>query len=115
MNQILGARIRSLREAKGFTQEQVADQMHCTRQRFARMEKGLVDITYASINSIGQILGISANDITSSVNNIAQTQPMYRTNGGNQEDGLKYISTMIDTFYAHRKLYYNVRETDDHE
>ncbi len=49
MNAIIGARIRSLRESKGFTQEQMADKMNCSRQKYARLEKGLIDISYASL------------------------------------------------------------------
>ena len=113
MNSILGARIRSLRESKGFTQEQIAENMGCTRQKYARIEKGLIDISYASLNSIAQTLGISVEEITSSVNNAYKEQPVFRANGDlAQEDKFQYISTMIDTFYAHRKLYNSVRQVD---
>lgn len=116
MNTILGARIRNLRESKGFTQEQIAEQMHCTRQKYARMEKGLIDISYANINKVAQILGIAVNDITSSVNNLSQPQLMYRDNENlSQEDKFGFINNMLDTFYAHRKLYNNVRQIEDHE
>ncbi|NLY55017.1 MAG: helix-turn-helix domain-containing protein, partial [Firmicutes bacterium] len=40
MNAILGARIRSLRLAKGLTQEEIAEQLNCSRQKYARIEKG---------------------------------------------------------------------------
>ena len=59
MNTILGGRIKVLREAKGFTQEQVAEKMNCTRQKYARIEKGLIDISYASITTIADILEVT--------------------------------------------------------
>ncbi len=113
MNAILGARIRNLRESKGLTQEQVAEKMHCTRQRYARIEKGLTDISYASINNIAQVLGIKVEEITSSVNNVSSDQLMFRANSNSiQEDKFEFITNMIDTFYAHRKLYNSVRQVD---
>ena len=64
MNAILGARIRNLRESKGLTQEQIAEKMNCTRQKYARLEKGLIDISYASLTTVAQVLGIKIEDIT---------------------------------------------------
>jgi transcriptional regulator with XRE-family HTH domain len=116
MNVLLGARIRSLRDSKGLTQEQVADKMNCTRQKYARIEKGLIDISYASLSSIAQILGVSVDEITSAVNDVHKEQPVFRTNGANvPEDKFEYISNMIDTFYAHRKLYNSIRQVDLNE
>ena len=65
MNTILGARIKSLRQSKGLTQEQIAGKMDCTRQKYARLEKGLIDISYASISTIAQVLGVRIEEITS--------------------------------------------------
>jgi transcriptional regulator with XRE-family HTH domain len=116
MNAILGARIRSLRESRGVTQEQIAQKMNCTRQKYARIEKGLIDISYASLTTIAQILEIKIEEITSSVDNISLEQPMFRgDNGATQEDKFEYISKMVDTFYAHRKLYNSVRQADVNE
>jgi len=116
MNIVLGARIRTLRESKGLTQEQIADKMNCTRQKYARIEKGLTDISYASLNTIAQVLGIKVDEITSSVNNAYLEQPMFRSNGDLlHEDKFEYINNMIDTFYAHRKLYNSVKQVDTDE
>lgn len=116
MNAILGARIRKLRESKGFTQEQIAGQLRCTRQKYARMEKGLIDISYASINKIAQTLDIAVNDITSAISSLPLTQPMYRANGtSSQDDQFGLINNMINTFYTHRKLYESVRQNEDHD
>lgn len=116
MNAILGARIRTLREYKGFTQEQVAGKLNCTRQKYARIEKGLIDISYAIITSVAGILGVKAEEITSAVNNIEEKEPMYRKNEEvTKEDGFDFINEMINTFYAHRKLYNSVRQVDVNE
>lgn len=111
MNTILGGRIRVLRESKGFTQEQVAEKMNCTRQKYARIEKGLIDISYASINTIANILGIKTEEITSAVNNIKE-EPMFRKGDANSGDKFEYINEMINIFYAHRTLYNSVRQVE---
>lgn len=113
MNAILGARIRNLRESKGLTQEQVSEKMNCTRQKYARIEKGLIDISYASITSISDILGVKVDEITSAVNNVDEKEPMFRLNNGTIcEDEFEFINEMINTFYAHRSLYNSVRQVD---
>lgn len=113
MNDILGARIRSLRESEGFTQEQIAEKMNCSRQKYARLEKGLIDISYASLLTIAQVLGIKVENITSAVNNISQEQPVFRANNNSfDEEKFEFINKMLDTFYAHRKLYHSVRQVD---
>lgn len=115
MNTILGARIRSLRESKGLTQEQIAEKMNCTRQKYARLEKGLIDISYASLTTIAQVLGIKIEEITSAVNDL-QEQPMFRGDrSALREEKFVFINNMIDTFYAHRKLYNSVRQAEVNE
>ena len=37
---MIGEKIRSLRERKGFTQKEVADHLHLSRSAYARMERG---------------------------------------------------------------------------
>lgn len=116
MNEILGARIRNLRESKGLTQEQVADKMNCTRQKYARIEKGMLDVSYANLTTIAEVLMIKIEDITSSVNKDFQLEPMFRDNDGFvQTDKFEYINNMIDTFFAHRKLYNSLRQVDTNE
>ncbi|MEA4846515.1 MAG: helix-turn-helix transcriptional regulator [Clostridiaceae bacterium] len=116
MNAALGARIKSLRESRGLTQEQIADKMNCTRQKYARLEKGLIDISYGSISTIAQVLGVKIEEITSVVNRIDKIEPMFRVNDDSiREDKFEFISNMLDTFYAHRKLYNSVRQVDANE
>lgn len=116
MNTILGGRIRNLRESKGMTQEQVAEKMACTRQKYARLEKGLIDISYSSLNIIAKILGVRIDDITSAVANIPNDQPIFRGESEQtKDDKFLFLNTMISTFYAHRRLYNSVRLVDTDE
>lgn len=116
MNTTLGARIKSLRELKGLTQEQIADMMKCSRQKYARLEKGLIDISYSNISAIAAILGINIEDITSAINTPCQAEPMFRVSGSiNEMDKFEFIDNMLDTFYAHRKLYNSIKKVDADE
>lgn len=116
MNAILGARIKSLRESKGLTQEQIAEKMDCTRQKYARLEKGLLDISYFNISIIAKVLGVKIEEITSAVNTCIKEEPMFRGNDGTGEvDKFEFINNMLDTFYAHRKLYNSIREVNSDE
>ena len=45
MNEMLGSRIKALRSAKYFTQEQVSDQIGVSRQKYARIESGVNCVT----------------------------------------------------------------------
>lgn len=108
MNTILGARIRSLREAKGFTEDQVAGKMKWSKQKYARLEKGLLDISYASIVTIAQVLDVEMEEITSSVNNIQQS---FKEISSSAQDKFEYVNEMIDLFIAHRKLYNSIERS----
>jgi transcriptional regulator with XRE-family HTH domain len=110
MNGVLGARIRSLRESKGITQEQMAEKMSCTRQKYARIEKGLTDISYVNISTIAIILAVKTEDITSALQEVKIEQPVFRGTASN--DNYELVNQMIDTFYSHRKLYNSVRQVD---
>jgi transcriptional regulator with XRE-family HTH domain len=113
MNIVLGARIRSLRESKGLTQEQIAKKLNCTRQKYARIEKGVIDISFASIASVAKILGVKTEEITSSVNEAVGEQPIFRENGAPiGKDSFEFINEMLDIFYTHRKLYKSIRQVD---
>jgi len=116
MNAILGARIRGLRESNGLTQEQIAAELGWSRQKYARLEKGSIDISYACITKIAEIIKVTAEDITSAVNSRTDEHLMFREdNYAAPEDKMALICNMIDTFYAHRRLYYSVRQDDKDE
>jgi len=110
MNTLIGARIKDLRETKGLTQEDVAKQISCSRQKIARIEKGATDITYSTISAIASVLGVKVEDITAP----APVQKIkYRSTGNaSSDEAFDFINKMLDTFYAHRRLYYATRKDD---
>lgn len=56
MNTLLGGRIKALRSAKNYTQEQMADRIGVSRQKYARIENGVNSIT---LDMLTKIAGIS--------------------------------------------------------
>ena len=58
MNELLGSRIKALRIAKNLTQEQVADQIGVSRQKYARVESGTNSITLDILSKVAEILDV---------------------------------------------------------
>ena len=64
MNELLGSRIKALRSANNFTQEQVADQIGISRQKYARIESGTNSVTLDILSKVAEVLGVTVGDIT---------------------------------------------------
>lgn len=103
INSILGNRIKSLRQIKGLTQKQVAESINYSLQKYDRIEKGIIDISYSSLKDIAEALGIKVEEIISVINDDNCKEELV------DDDKFKFIMELIDAFYAHRKLYYSVR------
>ena len=56
MNKLLGSRIKALRSANNLTQEEVADQIGISRQKYARIESGVNSITFDILSKVEKIL-----------------------------------------------------------
>ncbi len=112
MKTLIGEQIRKLREAKGITQEQIAERLNMSRQRFARIEKGLSDISYDIILAIAEYLGVSTRDITDICESNSATS--FRS-GGASVATFEEIEEMLNFFYANKSLYnrMNVGEADE--
>ena len=64
MSYLLGRRIAELRCEKKVTQDKMAEILDTTRQRYARLEKGQIDISYVMIKKIADCFGVSPSTIT---------------------------------------------------
>ena len=53
MKMTLGERIRSLRKARGMTQQELADKLHTTKQTIGKYEQGIV--TNLPLSRIGEL------------------------------------------------------------
>ena len=101
MNKLLGNRIRELRNAKGLTQEEIAEQIGVSRQKYARIENGVNDITLNILSKIAKVLEITVGDIT----RVLDEKPSVAYRLGAKEMSSDKIFDMLDLFYANKHLY----------
>jgi transcriptional regulator with XRE-family HTH domain len=99
MNELLGSRIKALRIAKNLTQEQVADQIGVSRQKYARVESGTN--TLDILSKVAEILDVTVGDITRVLDETSVVA--YRTGG--TESSSEKIFDMLDLFYANKHMY----------
>ncbi|MDR3711329.1 MAG: helix-turn-helix transcriptional regulator [Puia sp.] len=59
----MGARISQTRREKGLTQQQVADHLGIPQQTYAHYEVGDVRIPASTLPLLGQMLGLTPNDL----------------------------------------------------
>lgn len=104
MNVKLGNRIKSLRLAQPLTQEQMAERLAISRQKYARIESGACSITLELLTQIADILDVTVSDITSVLDEAPAAA--YRTS--EESTGAEFIIDMIDLFYANKHLYQRI-------
>ena len=108
MNGLLGGRIKSLRSAKNLTQEQIADQIGISRQRYARIESGINNITLEVLSRIAKILDVQVADITRVLDEI----PVVEYRVGIETASSEKIFDMLDLFYANKHLHDKLQRDD---
>ncbi len=101
MNELLGSRIKVLRSAKHLTQEQVADQIGVSRQKYARIESGVNNITLEILSQIAKVLDVMVGDIT----RVLDEAPVVSYRAGSEDTSSEKIFDMLDLFYANKHLY----------
>lgn len=101
MNELLGNRIKALRCARGLTQEQVADRIDVSRQKYARIENGTNSITLDILSKVADIFGVTVGDITK----VLDEEPAIEYRTGDEVASVQKIFEMLDLFYANEHLY----------
>ena len=101
MNALLGDRIKALRTAKNYTQEQVADRLGISRQKYARVENGTNSITLDLLTKIAEMLDVTVGDITRVLDEKSVVADRLKTDGISSEK----IFDMLDLFYANKHMY----------
>ncbi len=101
MNVLLGSRIKALRTAKSFTQEQVAEYLGISRQKYARIENGTNSITLDILTKIAKILNVTVGDITG----VLDEEPVVAYRVGTDGATSDKIFDMLDLFYANKHMY----------
>ncbi|MCD8106032.1 MAG: helix-turn-helix domain-containing protein [Lachnospiraceae bacterium] len=108
MNEKLGTRIRAMRNARNLTQEQLAEAIGVSRQKYARIENGTNNITLDILTKIAKILDITVNDITK----VVDETPVVAYRVGEENASSKQIFDMLDLFYANKHLYLKLLDSD---
>ena len=101
MNELLGKRMKELRHAGNLTQEQIADRIGVSRQKYARIENGSNNITLDILTKIAGVLEVSVADITK----VLDETPVVAYRAGEKSTSSKKILDMIDLFYANKHMY----------
>ena len=101
MNALLGGRIKALRTAKNYTQEQVAERLGISRQKYARIENGANSITLDILTRIAKILDVTVGDIT----RVLDEEPAVAYRVGTDGASSEKIFDMLDLFYANKHMY----------
>ncbi len=101
MNELLGSRIKAIRISKNLTQEQVADQIGVSRQKYARVENGVNSITLDILSKVANVLGVTVGDIT----RVLDESPVIAYRAGQENSSSKKIFDMLDLFYANKHMY----------
>ena len=108
MNKILGSRIKALRTANGFTQEQIADRIGVSRQKYARIESGNNSITLDILSKISEVLGVTVGDIT----RVLDETPSVAYRAGDDGASSEKIFDMLDLFYANKHMYIRLQNNN---
>ena len=108
MNEMLGSRIKALRSAKNFTQEQVADQIGVSRQKYARIESGINSVTLDILSKVAEVLGVTVGDIT----RVLDETPVVAYRAGEEGASSKKILDMLDLFYANKHMCAKLQHKD---
>ena len=95
------------REQNRLTQEDVAKNLGFTRQRYARLEKGELNITYNVLNQLANIFKVTVSDITNVLEQEKDVLAYFRNDGNTDEDRKAFedIFKYVEIFFAHKKMY----------
>lgn len=109
MNTLLGSRIRALRNSRGYTQEQLADRIGVSRQKYARIENGINSITLDTLAKIAEVLDVTVGDITK----VLEEEPAVAFRSGSKEGSAEVIMDMLDLFYANKHMFRRLHDKDE--
>ncbi len=59
----VGNNLKEARKFKGFTQKEVAQQMHMTQQQYSRFENGVFELNYGQILFLCRLYEITPNEL----------------------------------------------------
>lgn len=72
MRKALGAQIRSLRKAKGLTQEELGEKADLSYKYIGELERGQVNVSIDSLAKLADAVGVKIGDLFSTETTIGQ-------------------------------------------
>ena len=97
MNEQIGNRLAELRNAKSFSQEEVAKRIGISRQKYVCIEKGIDSVTLETLVKLANVFNVNIKDITKVLEQ--------KTRAEEQKKSTRNMLYMIDLFYANKHLY----------
>ena len=105
MNQIVGKRIASILDNKGWTQVKLANKLGVSRQIVNNIIQGKKNITIAEVNNIANILGVNVDDLTKSFGKEEKPEPimafMGQVDTAEAQKGLKKAEDIMELIIFH--------------
>lgn len=89
MNTSIGKRIRSYREERGFSQEELAEKLHISRSTYQRIENGETNSWINHIENICSSLNVELDDI------LKPEEGFVQVNNNNEQTNDNHASGMI--------------------
>jgi transcriptional regulator with XRE-family HTH domain len=90
-----GLRIQTFRKLRGFTQQEVADQINVTQSTYSRIETDDHQVNVDELKRIAKVLDVTINDLIS-------TEPLVINNHASNQGA----QGRIEHFYSHNKEAY---------
>lgn len=114
MSYAIGKRINEIRLEKKINQEEIANALGISRQRFARIENGQSDISYDMLLKTADFFAVPVSDITSADEQV-DLQIYFRDfeSSDRVKESVGKIVDIIRTFHAHEKLYNRMKVKAD--
>ena len=109
MNKLLGNRIKALRTINHMTQEQIAERIGISRQKYARIESGNNSITLDVLSKLASVFDVTVSDITRVLDETSVVE--YRAADADEVSSDK-IFDMLKLFYANKHMYDKLRQRE---
>lgn len=101
MNKTIGKRIRNFREAKGFSQEELAEKLKMSRSAYQRLENGETNSWINHIESICTSLDVTADELLKTEDSNVQIN---KENSANESSSNNMIQNQTNNYHLSDKL-----------
>lgn len=101
MNKTIGKRIRNFREAKGFSQEELAEKLKMSRSAYQRLENGETNSWINHIESICTSLDVTADELLKTEDGFVQ---LNNNNESTNDNGSGVIQNQTINYHLSDKL-----------